>query len=89
MAALGQPGIDAAMGARLTIFRTSKTIMDGPGTQPFQFAGFQGFDEYNFRGPQEFSRFDFQDTQKFTDEGVMDDYMSPYMQNVRDRKKVL
>ena len=32
-------------------------------------------------------RFDFQDTQKFTDEGVMDDYMSPYMEAVVERQK--
>ena len=48
---------------------------------------FGDFQEFNFRGPQEFSRFDFQDTQKFTDEGVMDDYMSPYMQAVVERQK--
>ena len=47
----------------------------------------QGFDEYNFRDPTEFSKFDFQDVSKFTDEGVIEDYMSPYMQNVVDRQK--
>ena len=30
---------------------------------------------------------DYSDVQKFTDEGVMDDYMSPYMQAVVDRQK--
>tara|TARA_B100002019_G_scaffold48718_3_gene41328 strand:+ start:4223 stop:5518 length:1296 start_codon:yes stop_codon:yes gene_type:complete len=87
MAALGMPGVDAASNVTANNISYIQDIMDGPGTQPFQFAGAGDFQEFNFRGPQEFSRFDFQDTQKFTDEGVMDDYMSPYMQAVVERQK--
>jgi len=84
---MGQPGIDAAMGATAGNLAYIQDQMTGPGSQPFQFTGFQGFDEYNFRDPTEFSKFDFQDVSKFTDEGVIEDYMSPYMQNVVDRQK--
>ncbi len=87
MAAMGMPGVDAASDVTANNISYIQDIMDGPGTQPFQFAGAGDFKEFNFRGPQEFSRFDFQDTQKFTDEGVMDDYMSPYMEAVVERQK--
>jgi len=87
MAGMGQPGIDAAMGVTASNIGAIQNIMDGPGTQPFQFAGAGDFKQFDFRDPTQFSKFDFQDVQKFTDEGVMDDYMSPYMQAVVDRQK--
>ena len=46
-----------------------------------------GFNQMDFRDPYQFEQFDYSDVQKFTDEGVMDDYMSPYMQAVVDRQK--
>ena len=87
MAGMGQPGIDAAMGVTAGNIGAIQNIMDGPGTQPFQFTGAGDFQQFDFRDPTQFSKFDFQDVQKFTDEGVMDDYMSPYMQAVVDRQK--
>ena len=87
MAGMGQPGIDAAMGVTAGNIGAIQNIMDGPGTQPFQFTGAGDFQQYDFRDPTQFSKFDFQDVQKFTDEGVVDDYMSPYMQAVVDRQK--
>tara|TARA_B100000282_G_scaffold286972_1_gene254049 strand:- start:657 stop:1949 length:1293 start_codon:yes stop_codon:yes gene_type:complete len=87
MAGMGQPGIDAAMGVTASNIGAIQNIMDGPGTQPFQFTGAGDFQQFDFRDPTQFSKFDFQDVQKFTDEGVMDDYMSPYMQAVVDRQK--
>lgn len=87
MAGMGMPGVDAASNVTANNISYIQDVMDGPGTQPFQFAGAGDFQEFGFRGPQEFSRFDFQDTQKFTDEGVMDDYMSPYMKAVVERQK--
>ena len=87
VAGAGMPGVDAAMGATAGNLAFLQNQMTGAGAQPFQFAGFDGFDQYNFRGPAEFSQFDFQDPTKFTDQGVIEDYMSPYMQNVVDRQK--
>ena len=87
VAGAGMPGVDAAMQATAGNLAFLQNQMTGAGAQPFQFAGFDGFDQYNFRGPAEFSQFDFQDPAKFTDEGVIEDYMSPYMQNVVDRRK--
>ena len=87
LAGAGMPGVDAAMQATAGNLAFLQNQMTGAGAQPFQFAGFDGFDQYNFRGPAEFSKFDFQDPAKFTDEGVIEDYMSPYMQNVVDRQK--
>ena len=87
MAGMGQPGIDAAMGVTAGNIGAIQNIMDGPGTRPFQFTGAGDFQQYDFRDPTQFSQFDFQDVQKFTDEGVMDDYMSPYMQAVVERQK--
>ena len=87
LAGAGMPGVDAAMQATAGNLAFLQNQMTGAGAQPFQFAGFDGFDQYNFRGPAEFSQFDFQDPAKFTDEGVIEDYMSPYMQNVVDRQK--
>ena len=79
LAGAGMPGVDAAMQATAGNLAFLQNQMTGAGAQPFQFAGFDGFDQYNFRGPAEFSQFDFQDPAKFTDEGVIEDYMSPYM----------
>ena len=87
VASAGMPGVDAAMQATAGNLAFLQNQMTGAGAQPFQFAGFDGFDQYNFRGPAEFSKFDFQDPAKFTDEGVIEDYMAPYMQNVVDRQK--
>lgn len=87
VASAGMPGVDAAMQATAGNLAFLQNQMTGAGAQPFQFAGFDGFDQYNFRGPAEFSQFDFQDPAKFTDKGVIEDYMAPYMQNVVDRQK--
>ena len=87
LAGAGMPGITSAMDATAGNLAFLQNQMTGAGAQPFKFTGFGGFDQYNFRGPAEFSQFDFQDPTKFTDQGVIEEYMSPYMQNVVDRQK--
>ena len=82
----GQPGISDAMDATRMGTQFALDAAYGQGAQPYQYSQY-GFNQMDFRDPYQFEQFDYSDVQKFTDEGVMDDYMSPYMQAVVDRQK--
>ena len=86
LATTGQPGIADAMDATRMGTQFALDAAYGQGAQPFQYSQY-GFNQMDFRDPYQFEQFDYSDVQKFTDEGVMDDYMSPYMQAVVDRQK--
>tara|TARA_R100000231_G_scaffold24882_1_gene22918 strand:- start:170 stop:1480 length:1311 start_codon:yes stop_codon:yes gene_type:complete len=86
LATTGQPGIADAMDATRMGTQFAIDAAYGQGAQPFQYSQY-GFNQMDFRDPYQFEKFDYSDVQKFTDEGVMDDYMSPYMQAVVDRQK--